>query len=589
MRRALAQLSERVYDALIIGGGIYGVSIARDAALRGLSVALLEKGDFGHATSSNSLRIIHGGLRYLQHGDIRRMRQSIRERKILMRIASHLVHPLPFLIPTYEQAMRTKAVLFLAMLINDLVGIDRNHSLDPQQYIPRGRIISKDECLRLVPGVERNGLTGGAIFYDGQVSNAERLIISTARSAVDAGAAMANYVEVTGPLEGRDRMAGVTARDALTGDKLEIRASIVINASGPWVGELSASLNGAHPKSQVVLSKAFNLLLKRQLISDYAVGVYSKGHFRDRDAILSKGSRLYFITPWRGRSLIGTAHLPYDAHLGSVNVTEAEIQAFLKELNAAYPEAHLERQDVCFAYGGLLPAISIVTGNVQLAKHPMIRDHRTEGGLDGLISVVGVKFTEARRVAEQVVDLVFRKLGRTPPESTTAITPVHGGQIEQFNAFVVRETQRRSQGLSAEAIRHLIACYGAEYPRVLNYHDEHPASTHAITIGPFAEISSPPLIGEGREKGTSSYAHGRPAYAPGGALLKAEVLHAVHEEMACKLTDVVFRRTTFGLTGDPGDACLNTCAALMAKELGWDASRTRREVEEGREVFATKS
>jgi glycerol-3-phosphate dehydrogenase len=584
MQRDLAQLSRRVYDVLIIGGGIYGVWVAWDAALRGRSVALLDKGDFGHATSSNSLRVIHGGLRYLQHGDIRRMRRSIHERKALMRTAPHLVHPLPFLIPTYGHAMRGRGVLSLALLVNDLIGFDRNHLQDPQKHIPRGRVISRTECLRLFPGIEGEGLTGGAIIYDAQVPYAERLVLSLARSAAQAGVDMANYAEVTGPLAEGNHAAGVTARDVLTGDRLEVRAHIVVNTSGPWLDQVLGLLDGRRPKRTLMLSKAFNLLVKRQLAPHCAVGIYSKGRFDDRDAILSKGARLFFITPWQGRSLIGTAHLPYDADPDRFTVTEAEIQAFLDEINAAYPAADLGRQDVCLTYGGLLPVAGYGADGVQLTKRPQIYDHRAEGGLDGLISVVGVKFTEARRVAERAVDLAFRKLGRTPPKSTTAITPVHGGQIEQLSAFVAHETQRRSQALSAEATRQLIYRYGSEYPRVLQYLDEDPASPDAI-----AATSSSPLRGEDRSEGHSCLGDGSQASNSSEFLMKAEIRHAVREEMAHKLADVVFRRTNLGIAGDPGDARLRACAAVMAEELGWDVGRAQREVEEVRAVFSTRT
>src|ERR671918_2641974 len=188
MERNLANLSKHTYDVLVIGGGIYGVCAAWDAALRGLSVALVDKGDFGHATSSNSLRVIHGGLRYLRHGDLRRLRQSIQERTVFMRIAPHLVHPLPFLIPTYGHAMRGKEIHTLAVLMNDLIGLDRNRLEDPQKYLPPGRIIAREECLRLFPGIEKRGLTGGASVYDCQMFSSERLILSFARSATMYGA-----------------------------------------------------------------------------------------------------------------------------------------------------------------------------------------------------------------------------------------------------------------------------------------------------------------------------------------------------------------------------------------------------------------
>lgn len=231
MQRNAIALTQNVYDLLIIGGGIYGACIARDASLRGLSVALVEKADFGCATSANSLKTIHGGLRYLQHGDLKRMRESIGDRKILMQIAPHLVHPLKVVLPTYGHGMRGKEAMALALAVNDLVSCDRNFLADPQKHIPPGRVISKNQCLQLLEGIDSQGLTGGAIFYDAQVYNSERLILSFLRSAVQAGADVANYVEVVGFLQMGDRITGVTAKDVLTGDSFQIQAKTVVNAS----------------------------------------------------------------------------------------------------------------------------------------------------------------------------------------------------------------------------------------------------------------------------------------------------------------------------------------------------------------------
>jgi glycerol-3-phosphate dehydrogenase len=548
MERDLTQLSGRRYDVLVLGAGIYGAWTAWDAALRGLSVALVDKGDFGHATSSNTLRVIHGGFRYLQHGDIRRMRQSIRERATLMRLAPHLVQPLPFLIPTYGHAMRGKEAFTLALLANDCVGFDRNHRMDPHQHLPRGRILSKDECIRRFPGVDQRGLTGGAICYDGQLQNSERLLLSIVRSATSAGADAANYVEAIGPLRERRRIAGITARDVLTGDTLEIRTKIVVNTCGPWLQHVSGLMNGRRPAETLALSKAFNLCVRRQFAPEYAVGVYGKGAFQDRDAILRKGSRLFFITPWRGFSLIGTAHLPYNAEPDSFHVTEEEIHTFLDEINDAYPAAQLERQEVARVYAGLLPAGAVQTGDVQLIKRHRIHDERGEEGLDGLISVMGVKFTEARHVAEKGVDLVFRKLGRTPPKCATAVTPLYGGQIPRFLDFLAQAMSTKPRGLDAEALRRLICHYGSAYPEVLPYLDGGAASPHPSTDG--------------------------------ARLRKAEVLYATRQEMARKLTDVVLRRLSFGTVEPPDATCLSPWAAIMATELGWDDRRLESEVEE---------
>jgi len=589
MQRNLNQLAAHTFDVLIIGGGIYGVCAAWDAALRGLSVALVEKGDFGHATSSNSLRVIHGGLRYLQHGNFRRLRQSIQERTIFMRIAPHLVHPLPFFIPTYGHAMRGKEILTLGLLINDLIGFDRNRLEDRQKYLPRGRIISKDECLRLVPGIEKKGLTGGAIVYDCQMFSSERLILSFVRSATRAGAQAANYVEVVGLLGNGDRVAGVKARDLLNGNEMEIRARVVVNTSGPWLDRVLSLCNGHSPNRSPALSKAFNILVNRQLIPHYAVGIYAKNRVKDRDALLSRGSRLLFLTPWHDRSLIGTVHLPYDCDPDHCGVTEDEIQDFLDEVNEAYPAAALERRDVCFTYGGLLPMAKHGAGGVQLVKRYRIVDHKKEKGVEGLVSVMGVKLTEARHVAEKTIDLVFAKLGNTAPKSATATTPLHGGHIQQFSDFLAHQARRKPKQISADAFQRLIQLYGSAYPEVLKYLDE------GCALGPTKSVTC-------RSENVDSFSHptsGHPAeslsrpndgsQAGNSFLIRAEVLHGVREEMAQKLTDVVLRRTSLGIPGNQGDHTLRSAAAIMSKELGWDDLRTQREIGEVKAFLSART
>lgn len=554
MKRDIAQISRNVYDVLIIGGGIYGAWTAWDSCLRGLSVALVDKGDFGCATSSNTLKIIHGGLRYLQHADFGRMRQSIRERMILMHIAPHLVHPLPFLMPTYGHFMQGKEIMSLALLINDIIGFDRNQLKDPEKYLPRGRVISKGECIRLFPGVKEKGLTGGAIWYDCQMYNSERLLLSFLRTAEKAGANLANYIEVIGFIKYGSRVTGVKARDVITEEELDIRAKMIVNTSGPWVDYVLSFLNGHNKSRRVFLSKAMNVVVKRQMIPKYAVGVSSKSEYRDDDSIVGKGSRLFFITPWRNYSLIGTTYIPYEGVPNDFKVTEKDIEGFINEFNQAYPAASLRREDISFFHGGLLPMDGDSGRTVRLSKKYRIQDH-IDDGIEGLISVIGVKYTTARAVAEKTVDLVFRKLGRKPFRCLTEVTPVHGGNIERFNDFLAKEMEKKSQELDAHVIRHLVYNYGSEYPEVLRYLDENPE------LGKTVNDTS--------------------------RVIKAEVLHGVREEMAQKLADVILRRTELGSAGNPGDKALKTCALIMARELGWDESRVQREIEEVRAVFST--
>jgi len=559
MKRNLATLANTHFDVLIIGGGIYGAWTAWDAAQRGLSVALIEKGDFGGATSSNSLKIMHGGLRYLQHADFKRMRESIRERSILMRVAPHLVYPLPCLMPTHGHGLKGREALGVAMMMNDLMSFDRNAQLDdPQKRIPAGRIISASEVRRLVPEVETKNLTGGALWYDCQNYNSERLLFSILHSAAKAGAEMANYVEAIGFEKPANRIVAANVQDILTGDKFSIRAKLIVNTCGPWVDLLLHRLDGRQPRQQKFLpSKTMNLVIKRQLIPEYAVGVSSKFEFKDGDAIISKGSRALFIVPWRHHSIVGTTHLPFDGDASNFKITEEDVQAFMKELNEAYPAANLKREDISFFYGGLLPMMpgNGLHGEVRLVKHYTLCDHQQEDGVEGFITVVGVKYTTAREVAEKTIDLVFKKMGGQPPACRTHETPVHGGAIKRFNEFVAQETSRSLHGLSANVIQPLVRNYGAAYSEVLKYIPNEPQSAAPVT--------------------------------PGVEILKAELLYNIREEMAQKLADVVRRRTELGSAGDPGDDAVQNCAAIMANELGWNAEKMQQEIRDVKAIYAT--
>ncbi|MFQ5865488.1 MAG: glycerol-3-phosphate dehydrogenase/oxidase [bacterium] len=556
MKRDLAQITGKQHDVLIIGGGIYGICAAWEAALRGLSVALVEKGDFGSATSSNSLKIIHGGLRYLQHADFRRMRESISERRTLMRIAPHLVHPLPCLMPTYGHALKGKEIMALALLLNDLIGFDRNGLADPQKFMPRGRVLSKDECKQLIPGVDEEGLSGGALWYDCQVYNTERMLISILRSAVEAGAVVANYVEMLGFKKNGDRVTGIVAKDTLSGDEFDITAKLVINNTGPWVNIILSKLDGRLAEPRVKLSAAMNLVVRKQLNPKYAVGIWSKSQFKDEDALISKGSRLLFVTPWRDYSLVGTTHIPYQGDTEQFKITEKNITAFMQEVNEAYPAAKLRREDVTYFYGGLLPidGYNHQTGDVKLLKHYQIIDHKKEDNVEGLISVISVKYTTARDVATKTIDYAFHKLGNKAPKSQTSVTPIFGGNIEQFEDFLHQEKSKAPKGLNERIITQLVYNYGSEYHRILNLCDENPEWGD-----PLHDTSQ---------------------------VLKAEVLNAIRDEMALKLSDVVFRRTELGSAGNPGDESLKSCATIMATELGWDKARVQKELEEVRNVYS---
>ncbi len=486
------------------------------------------------------------------------MRESIKERKTLMRIAPHLVHPLKCLMPTYGHALKGKEVMAVALLMNDIIGFDRNGLPDSSKFMPRGHVISRAACQQLLPGLDDDGLTGGAVWYDCQVDNSERLAFSMLHSAVDAGAVAANYLAVAGFKMDGARVAGVTLRDATTGATFAVDADLVLNTTGPWCDDLLGSLNGQAPRPQVKLSAAMNLVIGRRLFDDLAVGVFSKSQVRDEDALLDKGARLLFITPWKQYSLVGTTHIHYEGSPSDFRIRETDILAFLSELNEAYPAANLRREDVLFFYGGLLPVDSVDerTGQVNLLKNYRIVDHAQDSGLEGLLSVVSVKYTTARDVAEKAVDCACRKLGR-PEKSSTAATPVYGGDIEHLADYLAAEKTRQSGFVDADTVEHLVRNYGSGYEEVLGLARENAGLLQRVS-------ENFPVLG-------------------------AEVVYAVREEMAVTLADVVRRRTELGSAGDPGDAALKGCARLMAAELGWDDPRVAEEIAATHSIYLAKS
>jgi glycerol-3-phosphate dehydrogenase len=508
-------------------------------------VVLVEKGDFGSGTTANNQKIIHGGLRYLQHGDLQRMRESIRERRTLMRIAPHLVSPLPFVLPTYGYGMRSKAVVALAMLLNDLISVDRNWHGDPQKRIPRCHVLSKKACLQLVPGLEDARLTGGALWFDGQVHHPERLTLAFLSSAVEKGAEIANYARVVGFLNDKQHLRGVRVCDELTHKTVDIVAKIVVNTSGPWINQVLHLLQDKQPEI-MRFCKAV-VLVTRQIVPQIAFGVYGKSAYQDADALLNKGSRLFFVTPWRNVSLVGTFYVRAEANPDAQKMAEEDIHDFLGEINAAYPASSLKREDVYDVYQGLLPVTEETPGgDVQVAKQYRIVDHAARDGLQGLISVVGVKFTTARDVAEKTVNLVLKKLACPSVPCLTAETGLVGGRVERFDDFRHQAIANTPEGLDRVTIVHLVNHYGTNYAELLTLIRENPEFGQRI--------------------------------CPNLPVLKAEIVYAVQQEMAVNVTDIIYRRTVLASNGLPELCCLQNCIRFMARQLGWNEAKMQQEI-----------
>jgi len=419
VKRDLAALAAREWDVAVVGGGIYGAAVAWDAAQRGLSVALVEREDFSAGASWNSLKTIHGGMRYLQKLDLRRLRESARERATLLAIAPELVRPLPIMVPTYGHGTTGREALALGLLLNEWLTRDRNRGLPPSHRIPAARSVSAAEALRLVPGLEPRGLTGAALWHDAQAAGTERLTLGFLHAAAGAGAAAANHAEAVSLLRSGGRVAGVAVSDTLCGATSEVRARVVVNAAGPWADELLA--RGGLRRAPAPLLRARNVVLRRAPVAPCAVGARSEGRF-------------LFLVPWEGRTIVGTSYEPAGA-------PPTDPMAFLDEASRAFPWAGIGRADATLVHEGLVPGRGGASG---LSTRPRLHDHEAEDGLPGLVSLQGVKYTTARAVAERAVDLVVRRLGRAAPACRTAVTPLPGarrlsGSLEDRVLCAVRD------------------------------------------------------------------------------------------------------------------------------------------------------
>jgi glycerol-3-phosphate dehydrogenase len=401
------------FDVAVIGGGIYGIALAFESARRGLRTVLLERDDFGGGTSRNWLRILHGGLRYLQTLDLHRFRESVAERSWFLRNFPELVEPLPCLMPLYGPGLRRPSAFRMAFMADSMLGWRRNDDLAPSHRLPAGRVLDVQETARRFPAVDRHGLLGGALWYDAIAAGGPRLVIELLRWACAAGTLALNRVEAQRLLLDGGLVAGLAALDRVTGAELMVRAPVVVNAAGPSSRGLAADLDQDMP-ALFRPSLAFNLLLDRPPLAEVALALAPR---RPR-------SQTFFLCPCRDRMVAGTWHAPWTGPVHDPKPQPAMVDAILAELNATVRGLDLVRRDVLGIYAGLLPATR--EGTADLAVREIIHDHGARGGPDGLFSISGVKFTTARLVAGKTLHRAFERRGRhLPPVRHVARPPAH--------------------------------------------------------------------------------------------------------------------------------------------------------------------
>ena len=409
MQRATDRLGQKHYDLLVVGAGIQGAYIARLASAAGLSVALIERDDFGAATSHNSFKLIHAGFRYLQHADIRRIRQTIMSTRDWLQAAPEFIKPRAFLMPTYGHGVRGPEACYVAGKIYSMLTMDRNRGLPEESKLPAAKVIGSKAVKARLPGLPSKGLSGGVMWYDGQIQDADRLLLRTIQHAIEDGADAANYVEAKAFIREGGKILGVEAEDPISGRSLSIKADMTVLSCGPWTSSLLETLGlGMTKKLGGTLVKGINLVFEGRRL-DFGLGVSSRS---TSDALFGSAKRLHFLMPWHDCTVAGTTHEPYDGDPADFEISEEDVKAFVEDLNSGYPELDLKLEDVVYAYGGLTPGNDGADLANMRSRSSAIIDHEKTDSIRGLLSVVGVKYTTSVHLARSVVSHLHSRLGK---------------------------------------------------------------------------------------------------------------------------------------------------------------------------------
>jgi glycerol-3-phosphate dehydrogenase len=410
-------------DLIVIGGGINGAALAEVTAAAGYRVALFEQNDFGSGVTSRSTRLIHGGLRYLEHGQVGLVRESLREREALLRDYPQLVRPLPFLIPAYRDDSRSRWWVRIGLEAYDWIGRSR--------LVERHRQLSAAETLRVEPGLASQGLRGGFVYYDCQIVYPERLALRMALNAEACGATVRNHTEVTGFLGEPQLVTGVRLRGGE-----ELGARLVVNAAGPWADRVRGLLAGG--KGRPLLS----LLNGAHIVTGAFPGAPSHAIYHEA----SSDHRPFFVIPWRGLWLIGTTETPFDGDPALVRPTAAEIEYLLRETNLLFPQARLTRAAVLYSYAGPRPLLHSSAQTQAMSREHTIYDHEAEEGIAGVLTLVGGKLTTARAFARQALESIAAKLGPAPgpPAHPRPVPPDGDGSLGGAVTYAVRHEKARS-------------------------------------------------------------------------------------------------------------------------------------------------
>jgi glycerol-3-phosphate dehydrogenase len=528
----LATLAAEAFDIVVIGGGITGAGVAREAALAGLRTALLERDDFASGTSSRSSRLVHGGVRYLEHGHFSLVFESSRERRLLLGLAPHLVRPLAFTWPVYTGARVPRWKVRAGLALYDALSLFRN--------VGRHEGLSRDGVLAREPALDPAGLLGGARYWDAATDDT-RLTLASALSAREAGAVVVNHASVTGGLHGTasgSRLTGVVVEDRLTGTAFTVSARVVVNATGPW-SDATASLTGSPPGRGILGSAGAHIAVPRQRLGN-----------NDAVTLVSPlDGRVLFVLPAGAHAIIGTTERPARRGPDDIRATQQEIDYLLRTANARFPFAKLTNDDVISAWSGIRPLAAAHAGAG--SANSASREHAIVHGSDGLVSVTGGKLTTYRSMATDVLAHALQEARRggglvppVAPAHASQVTPLPGGDVTSRDG-VIHEAQTTVHDVAVG--ERLALAYGSRWRNVWSYAQRDASLARRL-------VDDLPYVA-------------------------AEVPHAVERELACTIADVLVRRTHIAFeTRDHGRGVARRIAPMIGALLQWTDSEREEQI-----------
>ncbi len=527
------------FDVIIIGGGITGAAVAYDAALRGLSVALFEKGDFGEATSASTSKLIHGGLRYLATREFNLVRESLKERRILEIIAPNFVHPIPVMLPLYKISVIEKLKLKAGMIIYDLLSYDKNWVKDKSKKLHRHHYISSDETHKKEPCIKTENLDSTFIYYDCINIFPERLTLAFVKSSVKYGAKISNYAKVTNFIFNElNQVIGVRVHDIINNKNQKVHGGIIVNCSGPWVDITMNLMKNRDALHNIKLSEGIHIITKKKCNEHIIVNMTSDG-------------RHIFMIPWRNHTIIGTTDKEYAGNPDNYRITKKSILTLLSDINNTFGFGTVKESDIVYSYGGLRPlVVQKIENSYKSSRKYEIFDHENSG-IKGVITVEGGKYTTSRNLAESVVNLIFKKLKKIKVKCKTDKIYLVGCEIPDFQEFK-KKLLTENADFDEKIVNYLAENYGTEALKVLDIAREN--SNYSEKMNNDGEII-------------------------------AQVIYSIRYELATNLTDMLKRRTGIGTLGDPGIKTIKMAAAAAGKELNWNSFKKFSEIQNFQKNF----